>query len=95
MDEAKQVRAHVYLSGLVQGVYFRYSTGEEARKLGVHGWVRNTDDERVEAVFEGPRAAVEQIIAWCHQGPQGARVEDVAVHWEAPTGEERGFDTRY
>ena len=95
MNEADQVRVHVYVSGLVQGVYFRYSMREEARKLGVHGWVRNTDDERVEAVFEGPRAAVEQVIAWCHQGPRGARVEDVAIMWEAPTGQERGFDTRY
>ena len=95
MNEAEQVRAHVYVSGLVQGVYFRYSTREEARKLGIRGWVRNTDDERVEAVLEGPRAAVEQIITWCHQGPPGARVEDVAVRWETPTGQERGFDARY
>jgi len=95
MDQADQARAHVYVSGLVQGVYFRYSTREEARKLGVHGWVRNTDDERVEAVFEGSRAAVEQMIKWCHEGPRGARVEDVAVRWEAPIGEEREFDTRY
>jgi acylphosphatase len=95
MNEADQVRAHIHVSGLVQGVYFRYSTREEARKLGVHGWVRNTDDERVEAVFEGPRAAVEQMIKWCHQGPPAARVEDVVVTWEAPTGEESGFYTRH
>jgi acylphosphatase len=95
MNEAEQTRAHVHISGLVQGVYFRYSTREEARKLSVHGWVRNTDDGRVEAVFEGSRAAVEQMIKWCHQGPRGARVEDVAVRWETPTGKERGFDTRH
>lgn len=94
MNVEDQVRAHVYVSGLVQGVYFRYSTREEARKLGVHGWVRNTDDERVEAVFEGPRAAVEQMIKWCHQGPRGARVENVAITWEIPTGEYTSFDTR-
>jgi len=95
MNEAEQVRAHVYISGLVQGVYFRHYTREQARKLGVQGWVRNLDDERVEAVFEGPRVAVEQMIAWCHQGPPAARVAHVAVTWEAATGQEHGFNARY
>ena len=95
MDQADQVRAHVYVSGLVQGVYFRHFTREQARKFGVQGWVRNLDDERVEAVFEGPRAAVDQIINWCRQGPPAARVEGVAVTWETPTGQEHGFDARY
>jgi acylphosphatase len=95
MGQAEQVRAHVYVSGLVQGVYFRHFTREQARKLGVQGWVRNLHDERVEAVFEGPRAAIDQIINWCRQGPPAARVEGVAVTWETPTGQERGFDARY
>lgn len=95
MDQTAQARAHVYVSGLVQGVYFRHFTRQEARKLGVNGWVRNLPDERVEAVFEGPPAAINYMINWCRQGPPAARVEGVAVTWEPPTGQERGFDERY
>jgi acylphosphatase len=58
----------------------------------VAGWVRNNPDGTVEAVFEGAPEAVEALIAWCHHGPAGARVDDVSVELEAPSGE-RGFRT--
>lgn len=87
------VRAHVIVRGLVQGVYFRASTGATARMHGVSGWVRNLDDGAVEAVFEGPRDAVERVIAWCHIGPPRAQVDEVAVAWE-PHAAERGFSVR-
>jgi acylphosphatase len=87
-------RAHVFASGRVQGVYYRASTREQAREHGVDGWVRNLDDGRVEAVFEGPEAAVESMIEWCHEGSSRARVEDVDVEYEAPEGLE-GFDVRW
>lgn len=84
-------RAHVFISGRVQGVNFRASARAYAREIGVSGWVRNLDDGRVEAVFEGPRPAVQRMVSWCYSGPAHARVDAVDVHWEKPTGEERGF----
>ena len=86
-------RAHVRVTGRVQGVYFRASTAETARDLGLAGWVRNAGDD-VEAVFEGPRAVVERAIAWCHEGPRHAAVECVDVTWEEPEGL-TGFGVRY
>ena len=82
----EQIRAHVFVSGRVQGVGYRYSTMDEAERLGVNGWVRNLSDGRVEAVFEGSRTAVEEMIRWCHRGPTAAVVKDVAVEYEEPEG---------
>ncbi|HWQ12587.1 MAG TPA: acylphosphatase [Roseiflexaceae bacterium] len=84
-------RAHVLISGRVQGVNFRAATRDQARAAGVAGWVRNLDDGRVEAVFEGPRLAVERLVSWCHRGPSSARVDRVEVQWQPPTGGEHGF----
>ncbi len=89
----ESVRAHVWVSGRVQGVFFRACTEDEARAHGVAGWVRNARDARVEAVFEGDRAAVEAMIRWCHRGSPGAVVSGVDVQWEGPQGE-RGFSVR-
>lgn len=88
-----RVRARVMISGKVQGVFFRASAEDEARSRGLAGWVRNTPDGQVEGVFEGERAAVEAMIAWCHRGPPAARVTSVTVTWEEPRGE-RGFSLR-
>ncbi len=87
----ERVRAHVTIGGRVQGVNFRASAQERARSAGVEGWVRNLDDGRVEAVFEGPRAAVNRVVSWCYGGPSPARVEKVDVRWEQPTDQDRGF----
>ncbi len=81
------VRAHVIVSGLVQGVWFRASTRDVALRLGLRGWVRNRPDGTVEAVFEGPRDRVEQAVAWCRRGPPAARVEHCDVIWDEPQGE--------
>ena len=88
-------RAHVFVSGKVQGVYFRATTREEARERGVTGWVRNLDDGRVEAVFEGERGYVESMGEVCHEGSSAARVKDVEVEWEDATGGFGGFEIRY
>lgn len=80
------VRAHVYISGKVQGVGYRLSTQSEAVKLGIKGWVRNVFDGSVEAVFEGEQKAVDQMIQWCHQGPPAAVVKNVQVEYETPEG---------
>lgn len=87
------VRRHVWVSGIVQGVFFRASTIEEARRLDLGGWVRNLPDGRVEAVFEGPEGAVEAAVAWCRRGPERAVVERVEVAEEDPEGL-RGFSAR-
>jgi acylphosphatase len=84
-------RARVVISGRVQGVSFRASTRDQARAIGVAGWVRNLADGRVEALFEGPQAHVQRIVNWCYRGPSPARVASVEVHWEPPTGQEHGF----
>ena len=86
-------RAHAFVSGRVQGVFFRATTREEARERGVDGWVRNLEDGRVEAVFEGPAEAVEGMVAFCHEGSDAALVEDVEVTYEEPAGLE-GFRVR-
>jgi acylphosphatase len=90
-----RVRAHVYVSGRVQGVFFRYETRRRAIRLGVSGWVRNLPDGRVEAVFEGEKKDVEEMIRFCWRGPPGAIVRDVEVVWERPTGDLQGFHVRY
>lgn len=89
----EQVRAHVFVSGKVQGVSYRYSTMNQAKHLGVNGWVKNLLDRRVEAVFEGTEEAVKAMVRWCHKGPLGAVVKDVAVEYEKPEGLQ-GFEIR-
>ena len=88
-----RIRAHVFVSGRVQGVYYRANTRDAARERGVDGWVRNLDDGRVEAVFEGPEADVESMVEWCHTGSPAADVEDVDAEYGDPEGEE-GFRIR-
>ncbi|MEM2881995.1 MAG: acylphosphatase [Candidatus Bathyarchaeia archaeon] len=85
------VRAHVFVSGLVQGVFFRHETARRAIRLGVRGWVRNLPDGRVEAVFEGGRESVEKLVEFCRHGPPGAIVEDLEVRWEDYRGEFEDF----
>jgi acylphosphatase len=86
-------RAHVYVAGQVQGVNFRGATQQEAERLGLNGWVRNLQDGRVEAVFEGDPETVRQMIDWCESGPSSADVDDVTVEQEEPSGES-GFEVR-
>ncbi len=90
-----KVRAHVYISGKVQGVFFRSSTEEKAFELGIKGWVRNLRDGRVEAVFEGEKEKVEEMLRWCHEGPPYARVANVEITWEEYKGEFRSFGVAY
>ncbi len=94
-EEARpdRVRAHVWVSGHVQGVSFRAYAEDEVAFREVAGWIRNAADGRVEAVFEGERASVEAMIRWCHRGSPASRVTGVEVAWETPRGE-RGFRVR-
>ena len=85
------VARRAVVHGLVQGVFFRDSCRREARRAGVAGWVRNEPDGSVAALFEGPASAVEEMVAWCRQGPPRARVDRVDVSQAHPTGT-RSFD---
>ncbi len=90
-----KARAHLLISGRVQGVFYRAFTEETARSLGLSGWVCNTSGGDVEAVFEGEKRDIERAIEKCHQGPPTSRVSRVDVTWEDFTGEYRSFSVRY
>jgi acylphosphatase len=92
---ADRARVHVVVSGRVQGVAFRAYTVDEARGLGVDGWVRNLPDGRVEAEAEGERSALEGLVAFCRRGPPAARVEGVEVRWLAYRGDLGPFEQRW
>ena len=94
-DDQDAVRAEVVIRGRVQGVWFRGTTLETARRLGLTGWVKNRWDGAVEAVFEGPRAQVQQMVAWCHRGPRMARVDSVELEWKEATGEFSAFTVTF
>ena len=88
-------RVHVYISGFVQGVFFRGRTQEKAASLGLCGWVRNLPDGRVEAVFEGPEGRIDEMLAWCRRGPEGARVGALEIIEEPSAGSFPDFRIRY
>jgi acylphosphatase len=90
-----KIRAHVFIRGKVQGVYFRQNTKIVATRYGVMGWVHNLKDGRVEAVFEGNEMDVNQVIEWCYAGPPKAAVDDVDIIYEKYTGEFREFKVNY
>ncbi len=84
-------RAHVRISGHVQGVYYRSAATEQARVLGLRGVVRNLPSGEVELVAEGPLPVLQQLIAWCHLGPPAARIDEVVVSFTAATQEFADF----
>lgn len=90
-----KLRARALISGRVQGVFFRAATRDEARRLGVRGWVRNLPNGMVEALFEGEKAAVNRILAWCYKGPPYAIVDRVEVHYEPYLGDQEDFRIVY
>ena len=87
-------RVQLLINGRVQGVCYRAFTQDQARKLGLTGWVRNLQDGRVEAELEGRRELIEQAILACKTGPTGARVIDMDITWKSPLGEKQ-FEIRY
>jgi acylphosphatase len=86
-----EARARILITGLVQGVFFRREITDLARRLGVSGWVKNLPDGKVEALAEGDRARLDELIRFCHVGPRGAVVRKVEVEWMDYSGEFRGF----
>ncbi len=90
-----KARCHVFVSGKVQGVFFRANTRDLALLLGINGFVRNLPDGRVEAVFEGDKEKIEKMIEFCKEGPPGAIVEKIDVNWEEYKGEFKDFKIIY
>lgn len=89
------VRAHIIISGLVQGVFFRFNTMRKAMDFGVKGWVKNLTDGRVEVLCEGPKDNVKLMIEWCMKGPEGAFVSSTEIIWEKYAGEFETFQVNY
>jgi acylphosphatase len=90
----KKARVHLKVCGRVQGVYFRASTVEQARRLGLSGWVMNCEDSSVEVVAEGEIEQLEKLAHWCHSGPPGAHVKEVRAQWGASKEEFQSFYIR-
>ncbi|MGI9565468.1 MAG: acylphosphatase [Nitrosopumilus sp.] len=88
-------RIKIFVTGKVQGVFFRQTLKVMAKKNNVSGWVKNLKDGRVEAVLEGDDEKLNRLIEWAHGGPANARVEDVEIHNEKYTGEFSKFDVLY
>lgn len=90
--ETKVARAHVFIEGRVQGIGYRYWIRKTAQSFGLAGWVRNLVDGRVEAVFEGPKGDIENMIEKCRKGPMLAGVKHLDVVWEKGLGEFEDFE---
>lgn len=86
-----EARARILIQGLVQGVFFRREMTDLARRLGISGWVRNLPNGNVEALAEGEKGRLDELIRFCHVGPRGAVVRKVEVEWSDYLGEFRGF----
>lgn len=92
---SSEARVHARVYGRVQGVNFRYYTTRTARRLALTGWVANRRDGTVETIAEGDRSDLEELVDFLHRGSPAARVDEVDVEWESPTGEFEGFRVRY
>lgn len=86
---------HVYVSGYVQGVGFRYSAIRYGNRLGVTGWTKNLRDGRVELMIEGDEVFVREMVDWCSQGPRGATVTHVETERLPYSGNYLNFDVRF
>jgi len=88
------MRVHLFISGVVQGVLFRSHARRKAFELGLVGWVKNLPDGRVEAVFEGAKEEIDEMVKWCHQGPAASQVDKVERREEPEKGL-KGFEIKY
>ncbi len=91
---ADKAQVRITVRGRVQGVFFRAATAQEARALGLCGWVRNRPDGTVEIAAEGARRNLEMLLAWAHRGPPAAHVTEVEAEWSAYVGDRHGFEVR-
>ena len=91
----EKLRAHIFIEGRVQGVFFRENTRQKADELGIFGWVRNLSDGRVEAILEGNRLEVEEMIKWLKKGPKFAKVEKIDIKLEKSSDGFQSFEIKY
>lgn len=91
----KTTKAHLFIEGRVQGVFYRAFTRNLAARLGLNGWVKNLNDGRVEALFEARRQIIEEAIQECWKGPAGSLVKNIDVRLEESSAEHKGFEIRY
>ncbi|MEW6583979.1 MAG: acylphosphatase [Nitrospirota bacterium] len=91
----ENARAHLFIEGRVQGVFYRAFARDVALGFGLNGWVRNLRDGRVEALFEGDKNLIEKAVRACYDGPPGSRVSHIDVSWEEYVGDQRGFSIKY
>ena len=90
-----KLQVQVVISGRVQGVWFRANTKQRAEQLGINGWVKNTADGKVVALFEGDEKHIQEMIEWCHYGPPLAKVENVEVKKQPASSDFDQFSVRY
>lgn len=90
-----ETNVFVRVSGRVQGVWFRASTKQKAEQLGVTGWIRNTSDGCIEAIFEGNKNMVKEMVDWCNHGPPQAKVENIEIKNQPVTNAFDGFAIKY
>ncbi len=95
MKLMEKVRAHIFISGRVQGIFFRKNTRQKAIELGIFGLVKNLSDGRVEAIFEGKKEQVKKMIEWAKKGPTLAQVENIEIKWQKPQNEFSDFEIKY
>lgn len=88
MDKA---RVHIFVSGIVQGVFYRKNTKQKAQLLGITGWVKNLSNGQVEVLAEGYKGKLEDLIKWLKKGPYLSRVDKLEINWKKYTGEFDGF----
>jgi len=91
----EKATVYVLISGRVQGVFFRQNTKNKAENLGLTGWVKNLPSGQVEAVFEGEKKQIEEMINWAKKGPILAKVEKIEIEWQKYQGEFNNFEIRY
>ena len=91
---SEKARVSIIINGQVQGVFFRYKTQQEAHKLSLTGWVKNNGDGSVECMAEGEKDKLEELIKWCKQGPDGAKVDNIGIEWQGYEGGFGGFEIK-
>jgi len=88
-------RSHIFVSGKVQGVFLRQNNRKKAAEFRLSGFVRNLQNGKVEAVFEGKKEKIEKIIQWIKKGPETAQIENIEIDWKNYQGEFKNFEIRY
>lgn len=92
---SEMVRIHIFVKGLVQGVFFRANTQKMAVELDLKGWVKNIPCGGVEAVFEGEEEKINKMLEWARKGPPAAKVDGLEIEWERYKGNFKNFEVKY